>query len=92
MLYLMEWKIKDGCMEKAVKRFIETGAPVPENCNLIGRYHAPGSVKGWLILETNDIATVYQHASEWAELLAWNTTPVLNDEQAGLISSKVWTK
>lgn len=90
MLYVMEWKIKDGCMEKAVGQFISTGAPMPEGSTLLGRYHAPGSVNGWLIVETDDPTTLYHHASEWGELLSWNTTPVLSDEQAGVTASKVW--
>ena len=90
MLYLMEWKIKDGCAQKAVNRFISTGAPMPEGSTLVGRFHAPGSGHGWLVAETNDVKTIYEHASEWGELLNWNITPVLNDEQAGMVSAKVW--
>ena len=92
MLYLMEWTIKDGCVEKAVNKFLETGAPMPENSKLLGRYHTPGSGKGWLVVETEDVCTVYEHASEWGELLNWNTYPVLSDEQAGNTCSKVWKK
>ena len=90
MLYLMEWSIKDGCAEKAVTKFLSTGAPMPEGCRLVGRWHAPGSVNGWLLADTEDPKTVYEHASEWAELLSWKTTPVLVDEEAGLTCGKVW--
>ncbi len=88
----MEWKIKDGCQEKAVEKFLSTGAPMPENCELVGRFHAPGSGRGWLVAKTEDVKTVYEHASEWGELLVWETTPVLTDADAGLTSSKVWGK
>lgn len=90
MLFLMEWKIKDGCAQKAVTKFLSTGAPLPNGSTLIGRYHAPGSVNGWLIVETEDPCLVYEHASEWGELLNWNTTPVLKDEDAGKVSKSVW--
>ncbi len=92
MLFVMEWKIKDGCQEKAVNKFLDTGAPMPENSTLLGRYHAPGSGKGWLIVETDNLSTLYEHATEWGELLVWNTTPVLNDSEAGLTCTKVWKK
>lgn len=88
----MEWKIKDSCVEKSVNQFLNTGAPVPENSTLIGRYHAPGSVKGWLIVETDDLNTIYQHTSEWAELLHFKTTPVVTDQNAAKVCSDVWTK
>lgn len=91
MLYMMEWSIKDGCAEKAVNKFLSTGAPLPEGAILLGRYHAPGSGNGWLIVETDQVTTVYEHASEWGELLSWKVTPVITDDEAGLTSAKVWT-
>ena len=63
MLYLMHWSIKDNSTELAVNKFLSTGAPMPDNCELISRYHAPGSCEGWLIAKTDDISTIYEHAS-----------------------------
>ena len=90
MLYMMEWSIKSGCAEKAVHRFLDTGAPMPTGLTQVGRYHAPGSAKGWLLVDTDDVGMVYKHASEWAELLDWTTTPVVTDKVAGEMSSSVW--
>ena len=78
----MEWKLRTGYVGEAFKKFLSTGAPFP-GVKMHGRYHAPGSVNGWIILETDDVSAVYKHAAEWAEFLEWNTTPVLNDEDAG---------
>jgi len=83
MLYMMEWAIKADGFEKAHTRFLETGAPMPEGSKLLGRWHAPGSVNGWLLVETDKPETVYIHAAEWGPYLDWTTTPVLTDEQAG---------
>ena len=83
MLYMMEWKIKLGCFEKAHSKFHEAGAPMPEGSRLVGRWHAPGSVNGWLVVETDNPETVYIHAAEWGELIEWETTPVFPDDQAG---------
>ena len=33
----------------------------------------------------------YEHAAEWGELLEWETTPVLTDDQAGEVASKLFT-
>jgi hypothetical protein len=89
--YMMEWKIKEvtNTYGKAVDNFLKTGARLPVGCKLIGRYHAPGSVKGWLIVETSNVNHIYKHASEWGEFLSWETTPVLLDEAAGMESSNV---
>ena len=90
MLYLMHWNIKENCHQKAVDKFLSDGAPMPEDCSLKGRFHGPGSCKGWLIVDTENNLTIYEHASEWGELLSWEITPVFLDEQAGIISAKVW--
>ena len=40
---------------------------------MIGRYHAPGSLEGWIVLKTDDPKAIYQHAAEWGEFLNWET-------------------
>ncbi len=89
-LFMMEWKVKDGKMEEAVKKFLSTNAPLPKGATLEGRYHAPGSQPGWLVVRTEDLKLVYEHATEWGELLNWTITPILCDEHAGAAAAKVW--
>jgi hypothetical protein len=45
-----------------------------------------------MLIDTNDNANigVYEHCSEWADMIQWNVTPVLPDEEAGPICAKVW--
>lgn len=88
MHYMMEWKLRTGFVGNAFEKFLSTGAPF-KGVNMIGRYHAPGSVNGWILLETDDLSAIYKHAAEWAEFLDWTTTPVLNDEEAGIAASQV---
>ena len=91
-LYCMEWKFKSlaGTTKAAVDKFLSTGAPLGVTDKMIGRYHGPGSQKGWIIVETDNLHGLYEHASEWSELLEWNITPVLTDQEAGMICGKVW--
>lgn len=84
--------MKDGCVEKAVHKFLSTGAPMPEGMTQVARYHAPGSGNGWLVVETDDPTKLYIHATEWGELLTWKTTPVLEDKEAGVGCASVWKK
>lgn len=83
--------IQAGYHEQAARRFMSTGAPMPEGCSSWKRYHAPGSVEGWIIVETDDAGVCYEHAAEWAEFLNWTVTPVFPDEQAGALISKVYS-
>ncbi len=90
MLFLMHWQFKTGYHEKAARKFLETGAPLPA-CKSWKRYHAPGSVQGWILVETDDAGVCYEHAAEWAECLDWTVTPVFTDEQAGPLMGKVYS-
>ena len=56
---------------------------------MIGRYHAPGSLEGWLILKTYNPKAMYEHEAQWGEFLNWETTLVFTDEEAGSIVAKV---
>ena len=88
MLYMMEWSLKSDCYDKAHNRFLEAAAPMPEGATLLGRWHAPGSVNGWLLVETDKPETLYVHAAEWGDVIDWETTPVFTDEQAGASSAE----
>ena len=90
MTFLMHWSFKTGYHEKAARQFLATGAPMPE-CKSWQRFHAPGSVQGWIIVETDDAGVCYEHAAEWAEFLDWNVTPVFTDDQAGPLIAKVYS-
>ena len=88
MLFMMTWKIRSGCYEAAVERFLGTGAPLPVGAKLIGRWHAPGSSNGCLVIE-GTAEQAYEHAAEWVDLLEMDTTPVLEDADAGEIAAKL---
>lgn len=90
MTFLMHWQFKTGYHEKAARQFMATGAPFPV-CTSWKRFHAPGSVEGWILVETDDAAVCYEHAAEWAEYLDWKVTPVFTDEQAGPLIGKVYS-
>jgi len=88
----MEWKFKADpvCIRKGIDRFLATGAPLPEGDKMIGRWHAPGSDHGWIIVETDNARGLYEHASEWSMEINWEVTPVLTDEEAGPVCQKLW--
>ena len=90
MTFLMHWSFKTGYHEIAAKKFLATGAPFPE-CKSWKRWHAPGSVEGWILVEADNADACYEHAAEWAECLDWEVTPVLSDEQAGPLIAKAYS-
>ena len=85
----MHWQMKLGNAAIAVDKFLATGAPLPDGDKMLGRWHAPGSQKGWIIIETDNLHGVYEHAAEWGEIMTWEVTPVITDEEAGAIQTKL---
>ena len=82
MKFMVSWTIPSGNCKGALDRFLETGAPVPEGLTKLGRWHAPSSTRGWLLVESDDLTMLAQHLSEWADLLEFDVTPVTEDDQA----------
>ena len=58
---------------------------------MIARYHAPGSLEGWIVFKDYDPKAIYQYAAGWGEFLNWETTPVFTEEEAGPIVAKVYS-
>lgn len=82
MKYMVCWTIPPENYTEAVDAFLEGGAPMPEGLNALGRWHAPGSNKGWLLCETDNPVSLAEHMAEWAHLLNTDVTPVIGDEDA----------
>ena len=57
---------KTGYHQKGAEKFLAGGGDYP-GVEMIGRYHAPGSLEGWIVLKTDNPKAVYKHAAEWGE-------------------------
>lgn len=83
MLFLLEWKIKEGNYEKAINRFINSNNNLEEG-KIIEKYHSPGSLTGWVLVDTLAVSTINKYITEESEHLEWTNTPVLTDQNAQL--------
>lgn len=50
----------------------------------------PGSSRGWLVVEADDIAPLAEHAVEWGRYLECEITPVIEDQVAGQAMARVY--
>ena len=55
MKFMLTWRTRPGLYKMAFQQFLETGGPPPKGVNQVARYHVPGSVLGWHVLETDDM-------------------------------------
>ncbi|MFW2365984.1 MAG: DUF3303 domain-containing protein [Desulforhopalus sp.] len=90
MKFMVTWKIPTDSYKEAVEAFLNSGAPMPAGLTSLGRWHAPGSRYGWLLVETDDAVTLAEHMTEWASLLELNISPVIADEEAVQAATKVY--
>jgi len=83
MKFMLCWSIPPENYNAALDAFLEGGAPMPKGLTSLGRWHAPGSTRGWLLCEADDPVAVAHHVAQWAGLLNIDAYPVTDDAGAG---------
>jgi len=84
MKFMATWRIPTTNQREAARRFLASGAPAPEGLTMLGRWHAPGSARGFALCEADDLGPVAAHLAEWGNLLELEVVPVMEDEAAGM--------
>ena len=82
MKFIVKYSIPKGCVVDAEQRFLKTGGGPPEGVKMIGRWHGM-SGGGVVIAEANDAKALYSWLSYWNDLLEFDTTPCVEDAEAG---------
>ena len=81
MQYLMSYSMPSSNVDAASNRFLETqGAPPPDGVSLLGRWHAMAGRRGWMVIESDDVAAVHKYSRQWHDLLDFEIVPVIGDE------------
>jgi Protein of unknown function (DUF3303) len=91
MKVMVVWRTIPGKYRTALEAFLRAGGPVPAGAKTLGRWHVPGSVIGWHLIE-GDLGAVAQHVAEWADLLECEVYPVMEDADAAAAATKVLEK
>ena len=89
MKFIATWKIQAGQTKAVAQAFLTSGAGAHEGMEILGRWHAPGSAKGWVLVQ-GDVTAIGSHMAEWGAYLDIDITPVIEDEQAGAALAKVY--
>jgi hypothetical protein len=92
MKIMVVWRAVPGKYKAAVEQFLSTGGLPPAGAKSLGRWHVPGSMLGWHLVEADDMTAVAQHTAEWADLLDLETYPVIEDAAAAAAAKKVFSK
>ena len=90
MKYMVVWKTSN--YKTAVEQFLKTGAPAPAGGKTLGRWHVPGSMLGWHLIEASGPEVLAEHAAEWADVLELEIHPVIEDAAAAAAMQKIHGK
>jgi hypothetical protein len=88
MKFIVRWSIPKASVPAAEARFLQTGAQPPAGVKMLGRWHGM-SGGGVLIAETDDAKALYAWIGFWNDLLEFETTPCVEDAEAGEVMSAV---
>ena len=81
MIFHITYQLSPERRNDAQKGFKETGAPPPSGVAMAGRWHCAQGHKGFIIAESGDAEAIAKWLQEWTDLLTFEVTPVMNDEQ-----------
>lgn len=85
MLFHVTYKVAPGQRNSAQERFKNTGALPPDGVTLKGRWHSINGDHGFNLAETSDIEAFGKWIQEWSDILIFDVTPVVTDEQIAKI-------
>jgi hypothetical protein len=81
MLFHVTYKASSQHRDAIQNRFKETGALPPEGVKMLGRWHSADGAKGFVLAETSDAVAIGAWCQDWTDILAFEITPVLDDDQ-----------
>jgi len=92
MKFMTTWTFDSAALPEAAERFLAGVAAPEEGTTLLGRWHNVDLSGGFALFESNNPAALYKGAAKWADLLSFNTVPVIEDADAGVALAAVFKK
>ena len=81
MIFHITYNIASQNRDAAQARLLETGGLPPEGATMVGRWHCAQGLKGFVLCETTDAEAITAWLQEWSDLLTFEVTPVVDDDQ-----------
>jgi hypothetical protein len=81
MIFHISYEYLSEQRDEVHTRFKETGAPPPSGVTMTGRWHSVEGNRGFIVAESSEAEAIGQWLQEWADVLSFEVSPVLTDEQ-----------
>ena len=87
--YMLTYHFSPEEQEEAIERFMEGSAlEEPEGIESVSRWHSVSGGHGWNVVETDDPQHITDWVLNWGDLIDYEVTPVIDDEQLGEVFVK----
>ncbi|MBZ5661447.1 MAG: DUF3303 domain-containing protein [Acidobacteriia bacterium] len=81
MTFHITYKLTPENRNTAQQRLKSTGGLPPAGVTMIARWHCAQGQKGFVLAESSDALAIAKWLQDWTDLLTFEVTPVINDEQ-----------
>ena len=82
--YMITWNLAAENRNEAIKRFAEGSAmEPPAGVTHIGRWHAAEGGLGWGVVEAADPKDIAKWLILWSDIIDYDVTAVISDEELG---------
>ena len=81
MLFMVSYEFHPDDRNVVQERFRTTGGLPVEGAKMVGRWHAVGGHRGFVLAETSDSIALGKWLQEWTDLLTFDVVPVNDDAQ-----------
>lgn len=80
MLFMITYAFAPDDRDTVQERFKKTGGGPGEGVRMLGRWHAVGGHRGYVLAETADPVALGKWMQDWTDYLEFDITPVNDDE------------
>lgn len=80
MRFMISYAFNPEDRDVVQDRFKQTGGFPGDGVKMVGRWHAVGGHRGWVLTETGDAVALAKWLQEWTDCLEFEVTPVNDDE------------
>lgn len=92
MKFISEWTLRPETRNAAIDRFLKTGGMPPAGVQLLGRWHKADQSGGYTLSEADNATAILEYSAQWTDLIDIRVHPVVDDQDAAAVISKLFAK
>lgn len=89
-VYMVRYTLSSANRNSAINRFMTNEAALtpPEGVTSLARWHSVEGNGGWNIVDAPDPKSIADWVLHWSDVMSYDVTPVVSDEELGELFQK----